>query len=67
MKNKKPLTFYVVYMIAVIIFSNIIVDYISEGYLQTITEKPLRFFISSVVLGALGGFFIWKYADKWQS
>ncbi len=63
MKKKKSLTFYIFYMLFVIIFSNILVDLIFDGNLQSILEKPVRFFTVAVTIGVLGGFIIWKYVD----
>jgi hypothetical protein len=58
----KTVYHYILFMILAIVISNAGVELLDTGTLGSIAEHPVRFVVSTLVLGILGGILLHRFA-----
>lgn len=59
--------YYATQLMIIVIFSNFVIEFFSEGSINALLEKPLRFFGATILIGLIGGYILLNVNKKMDS
>lgn len=64
--SMKSYFFHVLQVMAIVIFSNFLVEWLSEGNINSFLQKPQRFLIAVICISLIGGFLTYRVNKQAQ-
>lgn len=53
-----------VQLMVIALFANFIVEFLIEGTINALLERPLRLFGATILIGFIGGYVLWNVNKK---